>query len=287
MTSFNPLSVRAFVGRSQLQRKTRSRYRIATGILLSVLLHAALLWYALTVPPSPPLGASSPIPAPLMVTLLKNSPNPSANAPSPSPPEPVRSNTPPKPKTQKAVKRSEPKAVRTKPNTPPLPKAPSAMPAPPVADMSSMLDAARARRQAAEDAAVSENAISRESNKPPSGNEIAQANIDFSLRKNQGISGVFEVLSVGPRIGIFRFIGWTSDASDNTRQTITVDAGLGGDVPGAIIKRMIQLIREHYKENFNWDSQRLGRVVVLSAREKDEADLRRFMTAEFFDNQRQ
>ena len=54
----------------------------------------------------------------------------------------------------------------------------------------------------------------------------------------------------------------------------------------AIIKRMIQLIREHYKENFNWDSRRLGRVVVLSARVKDEADLRRFMTQEFFENPR-
>jgi hypothetical protein len=284
MTTFNPLSVRAFVGHSQLQRKTRTRFRVATGILLSLLLHGVLLWYALSVPPQPPLGAASPVQAPLMVTLLQNKPNPSANAPSPSPPEPVRSNTPPKPKPQKAVKRSEPKAV--KPNTPPLPQTPRAMPAPPAADMSTMLDAARARRQSADDAAASENAISRESNKPPSGNEVAQANIDFSLRKNKGISGVFQVLSLGPRIGIFRFIGWTADASDNTRQTITVDAGLGGDVQAAIVNRMIKLIREHYKENFNWDSQRLGRIVILSAREKDEADLRRFMISEFFENPR-
>ncbi|HEY4316049.1 MAG TPA: hypothetical protein VGN04_00455 [Herbaspirillum sp.] len=285
MISFNPISVRAFVGHSQLQRRTRTRFRVATGILLSVLLHAAFLWYALSVPPRPPLGASSPVPAPLMVTLLKNTQKaPSADAPSPLPPEPVRSNTPPKPKPQKAIKRSAPKAV--KPNTPPLPQAPSAMRAPPAADMSAMLDAARARRQASQDASASDNAISRDSGKAPSGNEVAQANVDFSLRKNKGISGVFEVLSVGPRIGIFRFIGWTADASDNTRQTITVDAGSGGDVEQAIIKRMIQLIREHYKENFNWDSQRLGRIVVLSAREKDEADLRRFMTAEFFERPR-
>jgi hypothetical protein len=284
MTTFNPLSVRAFVGHSQLQRKTRTRYRVATGILLSLLLHGALLWYALSVPQQQPLGAASSVPAPLMVTLLQNKPKPSADAPSPLPPEPVRLNTPPKPKTQKAVKRSEPKAV--KPNTPPLPQTPRAMAAPPAADMSTMLDAARARRQSAEDAAASENAISRESSKPPSGNEVAQANIDFSLRKNKGISGVFQVLSVGPRIGIFRFIGWTADASDNTRQTITVDAGLGGDVQAAIINRMIKLIREHYKENFNWDSQRLGRIVILSARDKDEADLRRFMISEFFENPR-
>jgi hypothetical protein len=280
MTSFNPLSVRAFVGHSQLQRRMRTRFRVAAGILLSLLLHGALLWYALSAVPSPPLGASSPVPAPLMVTLLQNKQKLSADAPSPLPPEPVRSHTQPKPKPQKSVRRAEPKPV--KPNTPPMPQAPSAMRAPPAADMSAMLDAARARRQESQDAAETDNAISRDSSKAPSGNEVAQANVDFSLRKNKGISGVFEVLSVGPRIGIFRFIGWTSDASDNTRQTITVDAGLGGDVPDAIIRRMIQLIREHYKENFNWDSQRLGRVVILSAREKDEADLRRFMRAEFF-----
>ncbi|RXZ36241.1 hypothetical protein D9O50_06780 [Oxalobacteraceae bacterium CAVE-383] len=284
MTSFNPISVRAFVAHSQLQRRTRTRFRVAAGLLLSLLLHAALLWYALSVAPSPPLGASSPVQAPLMVTLLQNQQKaPSANAPSPLPPEPVRSNNKPTPKPQKQIKRAEPKAV--KPNTPPLPEAPSAMRAPPAADMSSMLEAARARR-AAEASTSSEDAISRESNRAPSGNEVAQANVDFSLRKNKGISGVFEVLSVGPRIGIFRFIGWTSDAADNTRQTISVDAGLGGDVQQAIIKRMIQLIRQHYKENFNWDSQRLGRVVILSAREKDEADLRRFMTEEFFERPR-
>jgi hypothetical protein len=285
MTSFNPLSVRAFVGHSQLQRKTRSRFRIATGILLSLALHAALLWYALSVQPSPPLGASSPEPAPLMVTLLQPKQKLSANAPSPTPPAPLRAPTPPKPKAQKAVKRTEPKSVPRQ-SAPPLPETPRAMSAPPAADMSTMLNAARARRQSAEDEAASENAVSRESSKPPSGNEVAQANVDYSLRKNKGISGVFEILSLGPRIGIFRFIGWTADATNNTRQTITVDAGSGGDVRQAVIGRMITLIREHYKENFNWDSQRLGRVVILSARKADEGDLRRFMELEFFEDRK-
>lgn len=291
MTSFNPLSVRSFVGHSQIQRRTRTRFRVATGMLLSLLLHAALLWYALSVPTQPPVGAASPIQAPLMITLL-NKQKLSADAPSERPPEPERNNSiaQPKSKPQKAVKRSEPKPVKpaksAKPVTPPLPQAPTATaraPAP-TQDFSSMLDARRASRQAAQGASSDDDTIARQSDKPPSGNEIAQANVDFSLRKNKGISGVFEVLSVGPRIGIFRFIGWTADASDNTRQTITVDAGSGGDVEQAIIKRMIQLIREHYKENFNWDSRRLGRVVVLSARPKDEADLRRFMTQEFFES---
>lgn len=148
-----------------------------------------------------------------------------------------------------------------------------------------MLDAARARRQAAESDAASENALARESSRAPSGNEIAQANINFQMRKSQGISGVFRILSVGPRIGQFLFVGWTSDARDSKRQTITVDVNddpnAHGDVQVAIIDRMIQLIRSHYQGDFNWDSQRLGRVVVKSARKQDEDELRRFMLMEF------
>ena len=285
MTPLNPLSVRAFVAHRQLQRKSRGRFRVATGIVLSLLLHAALLWFALRVPAEPQQGAESSIQAPLMVTLTPSKDKPSAVAPSPLPPEPVRSMTPPKQRPQKAVKRTTPKSA-PRPTAPRLPESRTATAAQPTQDMSTMLSAAQARRQEAEAEAASDNAIARESNRAPSGNEVAQANIDFSMHRRKGISGVFEVLSVGPRIGMFRFIGWTGDPSDNTRQTLTVDAGLGGDVETAIIDRMIQLIREHYKEDFNWDSQRLGRVVKLSARQADTGDLRRFMKAEFFETPR-
>ena len=102
------------------------------------------------------------------------------------------------------------------------------------------------------------------------------------LGNNVTISGVFQILNVGPRVAQFRFVGWTNDARDSKRQTITVDAGLNGDVQLAIIDRMIELIRIHYSGDFNWDSQRLGRVVVLSARKSDQDELRRFMMREFF-----
>ena len=54
---------------------------------------------------------------------------------------------------------------------------------------------------------------------------------------------------------------------------IEVDAGPDGDVELAIVRRMIALIREHYTGDFNWESQRLGRVVVLSAAPADNAEL--------------
>jgi hypothetical protein len=282
MTTFNPLSVRSFVAHSQLRRKSRARVRAAVGMLLSLLLHAALLFYALSVDTAP-LGATSPVAAPLMVTLLPSKPIPSAKAPSPLPPEPTRALAPPRPKAKAVVKHAAPRKPAPRPQAPPRTETARAAPsAPPAADMSTMIEAARARRQAAQAAAASDDAIARESDRAPSGNEIAQANINFQMHKSKGISGVFEVLNVGPRVAQFLFIGWTSDVRDSKRQTITVDAGLNGDVHLAIIDRMIELIRTHYSGDFNWDSQRLGRVVVLSARKSDQDQLRRFLMREFF-----
>jgi hypothetical protein len=282
MSTFNPLSVRAFVAHRQIQRKTRARFRVATGILLSLLLHGGLLWYVLSVAPTPlPEGVTAAVQAPMMITLLQSKQTPSAKAPSPTPPEPVRSSTPPKPRPQKAVTRAVPQTT-PRPVMPPLPQTPNAAPAP-TADISTMLNAARARRQQAEQAEASDDdTLAEKSNKAPSGNEVAQANVDFSLRKSKGYGGVFQITSIGPRVGIFTFYGWTVDASNSTHQTISVDAGLGGDVQMAIIARMIVLIREHYKGNFQWNSRRLGKVITLSARPPDEPGLREFMRQEFF-----
>jgi hypothetical protein len=47
------------------------------------------------------------------------------------------------------------------------------------------------------------------------------------------------------------------------------------------VRRMIELIREHYQANFSWDSHRLGRVVTLSARKEDSVGLEDFLLNEF------
>jgi hypothetical protein len=49
-----------------------------------------------------------------------------------------------------------------------------------------------------------------------------------------------------------------------------------------MVKKMITLIREHYQGDFNWDSQRLGRTIVKSARLEDNAELEEFLMMEFF-----
>ena len=166
----------------------------------------------------------------------------------------------------------------------PEPKAPAPPPAQdtPI-DMTAMINAARARRQQAESAAAQENAAAAAAERAPSANEIAMANIQRSLQgKRDGTGGVFQVVHKGVRTGTFIFRGWTPGARNATQQTIEVDAGPNGDVERAIVRRMIELIRTHYSGDFNWESHRLGRVLVKSARVEDSAELEEFLIREFF-----
>jgi len=57
---------------------------------------------------------------------------------------------------------------------------------------------------------------------------------------------------------------------------------LNGDVDKAIVDSMIAIIRQNVTGDFTFDSQRLGRVVTLSARVQDNAGLQAFLLREFF-----
>jgi hypothetical protein len=179
-----------------------------------------------------------------------------------------------------------PPSPRTKPINPAPPLLPQALPAPapPLnlerpseaapTDMMSYVNAARARRQAEEmDAGGSA--------PHPSADDVRMANIRRNLQP-AGTNGIFQIIDIQTRTARFSFRSWTTNASNPQRETIDVDAGPGGDIELAIIRRMIGLIRNYFKGDFNWESQRLGQVVVLSAREKDTAELEDFLKREFF-----
>jgi hypothetical protein len=80
----------------------------------------------------------------------------------------------------------------------------------------------------------------------------------------------------------FSFRGWTGNTSNAHRQVIDVQAEAGEDIRHAIVRRMIALIRTYYQGEFNWESERLGRTIVLSARPEDNSGLEEFMMREFF-----
>lgn len=225
-----------------------------------------------------------------------------ASPPSPSPPQPEKPKaveevkpppkTPPRPaQIPPSRPQSKPKAVE-KPSKPraPIPaqevaktKAPPQPPADAPTDLSDYINQAKARRRAEGIFDTPENMAASTTAKQPSADEIRMANIRRNLQ-TPGTSGIFQILRIGPRTAEFSFRAWTTGQSNPRLQMIQVEAGPEGDVERAIIRRMIQLIREHYKEDFNWESHRLHRVVVLSAREKDTAGLEDFLMREFFVN---
>ena len=224
-----------------------------------------------------------------------------AAAPSPPPPQPEQPKTveEPKPAPKTLPKpapapstrpQTKPKAAEkpVKPKTP-IPakevaktKAPPEPPADAPTDLSEYINQAKARRRA-EGLFDTPDSAPAPAAKQPSADEVRMANIRRNLQ-NPGTSGIFQIMRIGPRTAEFTFRAWTTGQSNPKLQTIQVQAGPDGSIELAIIRRMIQLIREHYKEDFNWESHRLHRVVVLSAREKDTAGLEEFLMREFFIN---
>lgn len=252
----------------------RTRYRVGMGVALSVLLHVLFFWFVQMEMDKKQVQSSiSGEKPPMQVSFVDLKP--------PAAPAPAKEIPPPKPATKKTT--SQKKTPQKTPQKTQAVKTPAIEKLPPEVDMSTMLNAARERRRSAEAEAAQENAAARQAEQGPTGNEIAKANIAFqSKKKAGGQNGVFQILTKGPREATYAFYGWTSESRFSEKQVIKVDAGSGGDVELAIVNSMIRLIRQYYKGDFSWDSYRLGKVITLSARESDTAELQAFLMKEFF-----
>ncbi|MEJ0049285.1 MAG: hypothetical protein WDN04_26630 [Rhodospirillales bacterium] len=258
------------------------RQRIALFLVMSVLIHVAVL--LVQFPQRFDMGAPTGQAfhqERLTVRLAQPSaPAPKAVAepePQPTPRRPPRP-TPPRTPVL-AVPTPSPQSPRVAVQPAPQPDYARPM------DMMAMVNMARARRAAADAAAARENAEASGLQNEPSADEIAQANLNRNLQTlnnaRAGTSGIFTILNKGTRTAQFSFNGWTPGVGNKFHQVIEVDAGNLGDVDLAIVRRMIEVIRSHYSGDFNWDSHRLGKVVVMSARPQDQAELEQFMLKEF------
>lgn len=215
-------------------------------------------------------------------------------APSRPPPAPLVK-TPPKPKvkTPKIIAREVPsekseialpeKLIKKPEIDSRLPK-PSTQDTRPVeqqySDMASYVKAQQAKRKDAEAIAAQINAEAAAKEKGPTEAQMRDERIKRNLK--YGTNGIFEILSLGPTNATFSFRGWTNDYYSSKRQMFDVEAVGGQDVRLVMVRRMIVLIRDHYDGYFNWESHRLGRTVVLSARLEDNAGLEDFLMMEFF-----
>ena len=147
-------------------------------------------------------------------------------------------------------------------------------------DMMAFVNQKRAAREANESNAAKINAEATAKELGPSAEQLR----DEKIKRNfeNGTNGIFEITSLGSRNATFAFRGWTSDFGNSRKEFFEVEAKSGQDVRLIMIKKMISLIRQHYKGDFNWESHRLDRTIIMSARIEDSEGLEDFMMAEFF-----
>jgi len=147
-------------------------------------------------------------------------------------------------------------------------------------DMASYVKARQAKRLDSDAVAAQINAEAVARERGPTEVQMRDERIKRNLK--YGTNGIFEITSMSQRNATFAFRGWTNDYSSSKRQFYEVEVVGGQDVRLAMIRRMIALIREHYDGDFNWESHRLGRSVMQSARPEDNAGLEDFLMMEFF-----
>lgn len=276
-----------------------ARARGTIGFALSLLFHLSLLLFVLEHRSTPVQETGDSPTAPLSVRLIPPSDDAQQQSPSSaitvSRAQPKRAGHP-KETARKDQSVARRKAAPAKINNTAVARVPSPAPEPAPApaaqksadaptDMMDMLTAARDRRRAA--GVPDANDTDSEPKPETDDNAIARANVAHSLQAhtrgdNDG-GGVFQVTFKGVRTAEMIFRGWDARRRNTTRQMLEIDAGLNGDVDLAIVRKMIEVIRREKTGDFDWESRRLGRVVRLSARIKDNAELEDFLKKDFFD----
>lgn len=252
-----------------IDNEERARRWFLMCVVLSMLLHFGLLLIPIKMQMGQP-ASNQPAQWPLTVHLARPVAPPEEIPPLPRPAQ----RHPPVIAARRPASRSKPTF-----SVPPQTELPALNPqTEPPTDVFNLAEK-RAGRQAAEAAAVQENAGAAIS----SVDDVVGKNLARAT-KTVGTGGIFQVIyPLGVREGTFKFNGWHPGTSDNWHATYTVDAGVGGNVHVAIIKKMIEVIRKSYSGDFEFESNRQGRVVPLSARLADNAALENFLMKEIFD----
>jgi hypothetical protein len=194
------------------------------------------------------------------------------------------------PKPKKQVKAAPPLIERlpdtiTLPEEKPVPvakEAPKKAEQPVEVDMSAYIEARRRARGAASPGEQPE-----EESADARALRIAKANIAAANGRSAGddkneTGGVFSLNNKTFASAELKFRGWNPNFKRRWLQQVTVELGTEPDIETAIVKKMIELIRKEKTGDFDWDSQRLQRVVKMSARVQDTEELQAFLYLEMF-----
>ncbi|MFP5390351.1 MAG: hypothetical protein ACLGI6_02240 [Gammaproteobacteria bacterium] len=250
------------------------------GIGVTIFLHLLLLLAFLLKPHVEPKKSAPPAGEITYVAPLVGKPKPQEQSSAPKK----------QPRVDKPTKPAPPVQIKRLPNTITLPEDKPAKeveeqskpkPAPPEMDMSAMIEARRrARGQDTQQQSAEESEAER-------GMRIAKANIAAANGRSQGsdpndTGGVFSITNKTFATAELKFRGWNQNFKRRWLQQVTVERGNEPDIETAIIKKMIELIRKEKTGDFEWDSHRLQRVVTMSARPQDQAELEAFLFKEMF-----
>jgi hypothetical protein len=274
----------------------RINRNIVLTLLLSILLHLSLLW--IFAPKLFSMGAPVADAPPLQITLGPPQeervapseevlPTPEVQEQQPKvikkpqtiarPPKQIRSKAPP----VEVVDQAELKVKKLNQSIP-KPEQPEESVTPlPGEDMQAYIKRQQQAKLAKQGLSKQDVEAVIASNNPQSEGAKRDAKIKENLNLD-GSNGIFEIRDLGPRTAQFSFKGWKNNINTARLEVIDVSASDGEDIKHAVISKMIEIIRRDYKGDFNWDSHRLGRVVVLSARVEDTEALENFMMHEFF-----
>jgi len=178
-----------------------------------------------------------------------------------------------------ALERPAPNSI-SEPINPRIPAPAAPEPAAPT-DMMSYVNAARARREAAQGLTARDSMEIAARDNPLSEDDKRSAIIKRNLQ-DVGTNGIFQIRELRSNTAQFSFKGWKHEYSNARQELVDVEVGSDGDIDRAIVRKMIAIIRRDYSGDFNWESIRLGRTVILSARQEDNAGLEDFLITEFF-----
>jgi hypothetical protein len=275
------------------------------AIVLSLLVHLVAFWlFAMRKPLElMPGEVESEISVPMSVRLAQSrpaTPPPTAALPTPATPSPPAAAPPPPaaPRVPRPVRPRPPSVIASIPSVPseervPMAPAPIA-PTPPTqparppepmpGDLASYIEAQRRARGEAPSVASADPDADREARRDRAiAANLASANDSptyYGEPKNSG--GIFEIKFIGYDYADFTFYGWIKEIRRRAPQQIEVRLGNNENIQIAIVRKMIDIIRQYEQGDFTWRSDRLGHDVTLSARPEDQAALEAFLMRDFF-----
>jgi hypothetical protein len=234
---------------------------------------------------------------PLSVSIATPPPPPSpvkqeaaAEQPAPKQQKPVAKPkpTPPQPRSQLAVNTGRtPPFVIPPPTTaqPPTPEAaPTPQPVVPTTEDFSEQLAARQMARRAQNGGAPDEVVESENeraNRIAKGNMLAQQRSASPGQDPNQSGGIFDLRRTGLNEAEFIFNGWNRDFRRGVGKSFEVKTGNNSDIRIAVIRQMIEIIREQQPGDFEWYG-RDRRSIVMSARVKDQPELEIFLMKEFY-----